>query len=66
MKKSIQFLFLLVFLAFANHLMAQAFTTMPEKPVAGEKIKVAYLPKGGPLDGVSFDGVAYIYTSGAN
>ncbi len=64
MKKTIHLLILLVFLATTNLLVAQEFTTSPEKPIGGEKLNISYNPMGGPLDGVAFDGIAYVYTNG--
>lgn len=62
MKKTIKYLTVVAaLLVFSNFVSAQQFTITPEKPVGGEKLSISYTPKGGPLDGEPFDGIAYIY-----
>ncbi|MBK9012739.1 MAG: redoxin domain-containing protein [Saprospiraceae bacterium] len=64
MKKTIHSLTVLAMLLFASSLAAQQFSTNPEKPTAGDNVIVSYDPIGGPLAGIEFDGVAYLYELG--
>ncbi len=64
MKKTIYSLPVLAMLLFASSLAAQQFSTNPEKPTAGDNVIVSYNPTGGPLAGIEFDGVAYLYEAG--
>lgn len=50
----------------SEFLPAQALTVFPEKPAAGEKINLTYNPTSGPLNGISFDAVAYLFSADAN
>ncbi len=64
MKKTIHSLTVLAMLLLASNLAAQQFSITPEKPIAGDNASISYDPTGGPLAGVTFDGVAYLYEAG--
>lgn len=54
---------MLVMVLLTTNLMAQQFSTNPEKPTAGDKMAISYDPNGGPLSGIDFDGIVYVYES---
>ena len=62
MKKSAHLLLFAFSFLFSNLLAAQKFSIKPENPVLGESTTVMYDPKGGPLEGKSFECVAFLYT----
>ncbi len=64
MKKAIQLIACVALLFPTFSLSAQQFSNFPEKPTAGEVVRLSYDPNGGPLAGIPFDAVAYIYEAG--
>jgi peroxiredoxin len=61
--KRLLFSTLVAYLVASSPVLAQTFSISPEKPVGGEQITVTYDPKGGPLDGLGVDAVAYVFTT---
>lgn len=64
MKKTIQSVAFLAMIFLQGKAIAQQFSTMPEKPTAGDNLSISYDPNGGPLAGIPFDMVAYFYEEG--
>ncbi len=61
--KRLLFSTLVACLAALNPAFTQTFSISPEKPLGGEQITVTYDPKGGPLNGLGVDAVAYVFTA---